>query len=87
MQDSETMANMMKDLTQYIMMPKFRYARGIGTYVAYDIAAYDCFVRDIVAIVPDVTPDRDLALRMVEKFNRYQLEPCHLEDAVHDMLI
>lgn len=86
MQDSETMANMMKDLTQYIMMPKLRYARGIGTYVSYDIAAYDCFSRDIVTIVPDVTPDRDLALRMVEKFNRYQLEPCHLLDAVHDML-
>lgn len=26
MQDAETMANMMKDLTQYIMMPKFREA-------------------------------------------------------------
>ncbi len=86
MQDADTMANMMQDLTQYIMMPKIRYAREIGTYVSYDIAAYDCFARDIVEIVPDVTPDRDLALRMVEQFNRYQLAPCHLRDAVLDML-
>lgn len=86
MQDSEAMAHMMKDLTQYIMTPKIRYAPGIGTYVSYDIAAYDCFERDIVAIVWDATSDRNLALRMVGKFNRYQLAPCHLKDAILDML-
>lgn len=86
MQDSETMAYMMNDLTQYIMMPKLRYARAVGTYVGYDIAAFDCYARDFVEIVPDVTSDRDLALRMCERFNRYQLSPCHLLDAIHDML-
>lgn len=86
MQDAKTMAYMMKDLTQYIMMPKIRYAREIGTYVSYDIAAYDCFACDIVAIIPDVTPDRNLALRMCGQFNRNQLEPCHLKDAVLSML-
>ena len=86
MQTAETMAKMMRDMVQYIMMPKIRYSRETGTYVSYDIAAYDCFQRDIVAIVPDVTPDRNLALRMVGKFNRYQLEPCHLYDAILDML-
>lgn len=86
MQDSETMAHMMRDMTQYIMMPKIRYAQEIGSYVSYDIAVYDGFARDIVEIVPDVTPDRNLALRMCESFNRYQLAPCHLLDAIHDML-
>lgn len=86
MQDAQTMAHMMKDLTQYIMMPKIRYAREIGTYVSYDIAAYDCFAHDIVAIIPDVTPDRNLALRMCGQFNRNQLEPCYLKDAVLSML-
>lgn len=86
MQGSERMAFMMKDLTQFIMMPKIRYAPDIGTYVSYDIAAYDCFERDIVAIVWDVTSDRNLALRMCQKFNRYQLSPVHLEEAVIDML-
>ena len=86
MQNPETMSYMMNDLTQYIMMPKIRYAPGIGTYVSYDIAAYDCFKRDFVTIVWDATSDRDLALRMVGQFNRYQLSPIHLKDAIADML-
>ncbi len=85
-QDGKTMAFMMKDLTQYIMMPKIRYAPGIGTYVSYDIAAYDCFERDIVEIVWDVTPDRNTALHIVEMLNRHQLSPIHMEDVIHDML-
>lgn len=85
-QDGQTMAFMMNDLTQYIVMPKIRYAPGIGTYVSYDIAAYDGLRRDIVSIVWDVTSDRNLALRMVGKFNRHQLSPIHLQDAILDML-
>ena len=86
MQNPETMSYMMNDLTQYIMMPKIRYATEIGTYVSYDIAEYDCFKRDIMTIVWDVTSDRDLALRMCEKFNRHHLSPVHLEDAILDMI-
>lgn len=86
MQKPETMSRMMKDLIQYIMMPKIRYAPGIGTYVSYDIAAYDCFEQDIVAIAWDVTADRNTALRIVGKFNRYQLAPCHLLEAIFDTL-
>ena len=86
MQNPETMSHMMNDLTQYIMMPKIRYDPGIGKYVSYDIAEYDCFKRDIMTIAWDVTSDRDLALRMCEMFNRYQLLPIHLEEAVIDML-
>ena len=86
MQNSEIMANMMKDLNQYIMMPKIRYARELGTYVSYDIAAYDCLARDIVALVPDVTADRDTALHIVGQLNKHQLSPIHLNDAILDML-
>ncbi|MCI8481158.1 MAG: hypothetical protein HFG08_09875 [Oscillibacter sp.] len=86
MQDSKVMASMLKDLTQYILIPNIRYAREIGIYASCDIAAYDSFYRDIVAIVPDATPDRNLAPRMTSKFNRYQLSPCHLYDAVLGML-
>lgn len=86
MQNTKAMVHMMDDMIQYMMLPKIRYAPGIGTYVSYDLAAYDCFARDIVAIVRDVTSDRNLALRMVGNFNRYQLAPCHLIDAIQDML-
>lgn len=87
MQSSKAMAHMVKDMIQYIMQPKIRYAPGVGTFVSYDIAAYDSFVRDIVQTAWDVTSDRNLALRMVERFNRYQLSPIHLIDAIQDMLI
>lgn len=87
MKKSELMAFMMKDIVQYIIVPQIRYAPYRRTHVSYDIAAYDSFERDIIATVWDVTSDRDLALRMVEQFNRYQLAPCHLEDAIHDMLV
>jgi hypothetical protein len=85
-QDGKTMAYMMQDLVQYIMMPKIRYAPDIGNYVSYDIAAYDCFERDIVSIVQDVTSDRDLALGIVERFNRIQLSPCNLGEEIRAML-
>ena len=86
MQDHQRMSDMMRDLIQYIMIPRIRYDAGIGTYASYDIAAYDCLTATLAEIVWDVTPDRELALRMVERFNRYRLEPCHLLDAVCDML-
>lgn len=74
------------DFTQYIMLPKIRYAPEIGTYVSYDIAAFNCLDRAITEISEDVTSDRNLALRMVGMFNRHQLSPIHLDEAIHDML-
>lgn len=75
-----------RDIIQYIIIPKIKYAREIGTYASYDIAAYSSFSHDIVAIVPDVSSDRDTALHIVEMFNRHQLSHIHLEEAIHDML-
>ena len=86
MQNSKEMARMMADQTQYLIQPKIRYAPEVGTYISYDISAYDSFDRNIVQTIWDVTSDRNLALRMVERFNRYQLSPCHLIDAIQDML-
>lgn len=76
-----------RDIVQYIMIPKIKYAREIGTYASYGIAAYNSFSRDIVASVPDVSSDRDTVLHIVEMFNRHQLSPIHLEEAIRDMLL
>lgn len=84
--DLETIKSIMGNSYQYIMISSLKYAPGIGTYASFDIAAYDCFKRDIVSIVWDVTSDRELALRMCQKFNRYQLSPIHLEEDIIDML-
>ena len=85
-QDPETLHRISEDYIQYIMHPTIKYAEGIGTYASYDIEAYDCFKRDIVTVVFDVTSDRSLALRMVGKLNRYQIAPRHLYDTILDML-
>ncbi|MBQ8389580.1 MAG: hypothetical protein IJX52_01190 [Oscillibacter sp.] len=86
MQDPRTMEKITKDTVWYIARPSIKYAQGIGTYASYDIAAYDCFQRDIVEIALDVTSSRSRALRIVERFNRSQLAPCHLAEAILDML-
>ena len=84
--DLETIKSIMDNSYQYIMISSLKYASGIGTYASFDIAAYDCFKRDLVSIVWGVTSDRELALRMCERFNRYQLSPIQLEDAILDMI-
>ena len=86
MKDLKRMKYMLKDSIQYIIAPKARYAQGIGLYVSYDIVAYDSTKRDIVAMAPDVTADRNTALHIVGKFNRYQLSPIHLKEAIDDAL-
>lgn len=86
MQDERMMETMMTDLIQYIMMPKLRPDKRVGTYVSYDIAAYDCMIHDVVAVSEDVTADRELALQIVSALNRYQLSPTHINEAISDML-
>lgn len=70
----------------YFMFSKKRSAPEIGTYRSYDIVAYDRLIDGPAAIIRDVTPDGDLAYRMVEAFNRLDLSPVHLKDVVLDML-
>lgn len=84
--DQETIKRIMNNSYQYIMISSLKYESGIGTYASYDIAAFDIFHRCIDDIVFDVTSDRDMALRIVEKINRYQLSPVHLEEAITDMM-
>ena len=84
--ESKKIPHVARDIIQYIMIPRIRYAREIGTYASYDIAAYNSFARGIVAIVPDVSTDRNTVLHIVELFNRHQLSYIHLEEAINDML-
>ena len=70
----------------YFMFRRKQNAPDIGPYLSYDIVAYDHFIDGPVAIIRDVTPDGDLAFRMVELFNRLDLSLIHLKDVVLDML-
>lgn len=64
-----------------------KYAPELGVYHSYDIAVYEApFFRGPTLVLRDVTPEWDLAFRMIETFNRLNLSPIHLKDAVLDML-
>ena len=49
---------------------------GIG-FIEEDVVMY---------AAPDVTRDRDLAVRLVRLFNEHQLSPIHIYDVLEDML-
>lgn len=70
----------------YFMFLRNYTAPEIGAYRSYDIVAYERFIDTPAAIIRDVTPDGDLAYRMVEAFTRLDLSTVHLKDAVLDML-
>lgn len=86
MQTKAEMKRMLQDLTQYIMIPSIKHSPELGTYVSYDIALYDFHTHTTVELVADVTADRNRALELVELFNRCQLSPVHLKDAIEDKL-
>lgn len=70
----------------YFLAKSKKYAPEIGDYHSFALVAYRELYRPPVAVLRDVTPDGDLALRMIQTFNRHQLSPIHLRDAVLDML-
>lgn len=70
----------------YFIKSQKKYAPEIGNYHSFDLVAYHELYRPPVAVLRDVTPDGNLALRMAQAFNKHQLSPIHLKDAVLDML-
>ena len=71
---------------RYIVESSDYYASETGNYTGYSIAAVDSERGEIVARIADVTCDRALAAAMADLFNRHQLAPVHLKDAILDML-
>ena len=60
-------------------------------YIHIDLGEYHTYgiqVRgfNFSEILHDVSPCKDTVVRMTEFFNKYQLSPIHLKDAVEDML-
>ena len=72
---------------RYFAVSKPYCQLGIGSYISYDIVSCDMYNASVVAEVRDVTTDRELAMRIVENFNRYQLSPDRMENVIDDILI
>ena len=56
----------------------------IGEYETYGIAVTDR--GKAIRIISDITPDQQQASTLAERFNREQLSPEHLDQAVEDFL-
>ena len=70
----------------YFMFKRRYKAPETGTYYSYDIVAYGPLYLGPVQVVRDVSTDARLVHRMVQTFNRSQLPPDQLEDAIQDFL-
>lgn len=78
----------MAEIWNYETIKELLYAPGLGHYFTYGRLAARKInsVWEPVEFIHDVTTDYLLVKKMEELFNRYQLYPIHLRDAIEDML-
>lgn len=74
----------MAEIWNYETIKELLYAPGLGHY--FLAARKINSVWEPVEFIHDVTTDYLLVKKMEELFNRYQLYPIHLRDAIEDML-
>ena len=85
--DAEHPAVVRTDMTiTYYLFRRKHFVPEIGTYYSFDIVAYRLLYCPPVVVLRDVAVDGNLVLRMIQVFNKLQLSPIHLKDAVLDML-
>jgi len=70
--------------TQYIVVRENLYHPDFGEYCTYGVQMKN---GEHVDIIHDISTCRQIVIHMAELFNRYQLSPVHLYDAVTDMLL
>ncbi len=60
------------------------YTRDAGIYIAYGIECRKG--NNLICSVNDISSDRDLVQRIVNKFNSYKLSPIHIFEALENEL-
>lgn len=68
----------------YKLFEQTKYYNINGHYTSYGIIVFDDDVH--LRTVPDVSLDKTTVELMVEKFNKFQLDPCHLSQCIEDYL-
>lgn len=68
----------------YFMFRRKYSSPEIGTYYSYEIAVYGHLFLPPVRVIRDVSPNAGLVAKMITEFNRNQLPPDQLEDAIID---
>ncbi len=73
---------------EYHMVLEHHSHPDLGAYQSYGIRAFETHDMRIQAVAhcSDITTVQSEIERLTERFNRYQLSPIHLEDAIQDYL-
>lgn len=68
----------------YRVISEQLYNKEMGDYQSYGVRVTGPDYEDVIH---DVSLYEDVVARMTEYFNRHQLSPVHMRDAVEDMLL
>ncbi len=68
----------------YKLFEQTKYYSNSGHYTSYGIIVFDGDVH--LRTVPDVSLNKAAVEMLVDKFNKYQLDPCHLSQSIEDYL-
>lgn len=71
-------------MINYRLFEQTKFYNKSGYYTSYGIIVFDDEVH--IRTVPDVSLDKSAVQKLVDKFNKYELDPCHLKQAIEDYL-
>ncbi|MBQ2971147.1 MAG: hypothetical protein IJO20_00960 [Ruminococcus sp.] len=70
-------------MAKYSLLTQKHYDESIGDYISYGIICAD---NNNTITVADISVDKFAVEKIIEKFNIYELDVCHLYDAIEDFL-
>lgn len=71
-------------MVEYKLLTQTKYYGSSTHYKTYGIIVFDNNVH--IRTIEDISRNKNDIQRLVDKFNEYNLDPCHLSQAVEDYL-
>lgn len=71
-------------MVEYKLLTQTKYYGSSSYCKSYGIIVFSDNVH--IRTVTDISRNKDDVQRLVDKFNKYKLDPCHLSQAVDDYL-
>ncbi len=71
-------------MVEYKLFEQTHYYNNSGFYKVYGIIVFEN--NKHVRTIPDISKNKVVVENIIEKFNTYKLELCHLSQAVEDYL-
>ncbi len=71
-------------MVEYKLLKQRKYYSMSAYYTTYGIMAFKG--EKLIRTVADISANKTAVEKLIEKFNEYELDPCHLTQAVEDYL-